>query len=148
MSEKNKGKRGGSGDSHRTTRKANPIAEKAKSRLNPPEQTALKAGSKRGVASSSGTVDGPPRPMAPAPPCGVASPIARGCGTTLSGPERPKSPYVLELEEKASKAAANPAMQRICDKCGNTKMINVKRNARNEIIAMEACPKCVDCKEA
>jgi len=135
-------------ESKGTTRKANPITEKAKSRMNPPEQTPLKPGSKRGVASSSGTVDGPPRPMAPAPPSGVASPIARGTGTTMSGPERPKTPYVLELEEKASHAAANPAMQRICDKCGDTKMVNVKRNARNEIIKMEACPKCVDCKEA
>ena len=148
MTGKNKGNRGDKGDTQRTTRKVNPIAEKAKSRMNPPEQTALKPGPKRGLQQTTPVGTSYPRPMPPAPPSALPSPFVRGTGTTMAGPERPKSPYVLELEEKAAHMRDNPAMQRICDKCGDTKMVNVKRNVKNEIIKFEACPKCIDCKEA
>ena len=117
------------------------IQERFKTKLNPPEQTALRPAepAKRGLQTTVPPMVAQPRPMPPAPPKGPDQ-KPRGIPPSPGLANRPPTPYALELEERGR---LKPG-QTICPLCGNTKMVNTVRNKKNEIVKFEACPRCVD----
>lgn len=121
----------------------NPIIEQLKAKLNTPGLTPLRPPppSERGMIGAQPPLLSSPRPMLPPPPQPLPIPAARGVVPCASSPERPKTLYALELEERA-RTYARP---RMCVECGGTKMVKIKKNAKREIIEYHACPKCVDC---
>jgi hypothetical protein len=112
-------------------------------RLNPVGQVPLRANPmEHSFAPVSPPLVSQPRPMLPPPPLPLPSARSRGILPSLGAPERPKTEYALELE----RIAAEPkAPTRLCDICGNTRMVNTRRNKKGEIVEYHACPKCVDC---
>lgn len=122
----------------------NPIIEQLKDRLYPTGQAPLKAGPIVGLQMSQPPIISQPRPMMPAPPVPLPSARVRGIIAETPTPLRPKTQYALELEAKAAQMAGAP--KRLCDACGGSKMVNLKRNIKREIIEYHACPKCIDCK--
>lgn len=122
----------------------NPIIEQMKAKLNTPGLTPLRPPppSERGMIGAQPPLISSPRPMLPPPPQPLPIPAARGVVPCAAGPDRPKTIYALELEERA-KTYAHP---RLCSDCGGTKMVSIKRNMKREIIEYHACPKCMDCK--
>jgi hypothetical protein len=121
-----------------------PLAQRLKSMMNPAALTPLRPPppAERGMVGSVPPILSSPRPPLPPPPMPLPARAARGVLPAAEGVERPKTLYAKELEEMAK----NMAPPRLCPLCSNTKMVNTKRNARNEIIEYHACPKCMDCK--
>lgn len=121
-----------------------PLAQRLKSMMNPAALAPLRPPppSERGMIGSVPPTLSQPRPMPPPPPMPLPARAARGVLPAPVGVERPKTLYAKDLEELAK----HMAPPRLCPLCSNTKMVNVKRNAKNEVIEYHACPKCIDCK--
>lgn len=121
----------------------NPIFGHLKDRLNPADQTPLRAGAVRDLPMSQPPLMSHPRPMPPPPPALLPAARSRGILSAPTAVERPKTPHALELEKKAEDLKMVPG-QRICQVCGNTKRTNVKKDKVGTIVGYDPCPVCVD----